>query len=846
MTRLGSWLRIALIDLRGDARRFIILLACLALGVGVIAAVSSVGAALQGAVNRDARAILGGDFEVRSNGHDITAEQRASIEALGQVVRVVDINARASAGGGSTLLSLRAVGPGYPLAGSVATDPADADIADALAVRDGAAGALVDPQVLVRLGVAIGDNIRIGNGDFAVRGSLLGLPDQAAQGFQLGLPALVSDSALTAAGLDQSGVLSRYSYKVVVPGGDAEPAIEALGRSYPDADWDVRLPKDATANLARFFDLFARFLTLVGLSSLLVGGVGVSNAVTAYISERQTSIATLRSLGATSARIMVHFLAQNMVLTLIGVLLGLALGAGTTLIALPILSDMLGIVLPPTIDVASLSAAGGFGLLIGFAFALLPLRGAQKLKPASLFRAADGAANNLSWRDLFNPRTSGPLVLALGAIAALAVFTTGEPRLVLWYGIGAVVAFILLRLAAWLLQAGLRLLPPFSNATLRQAIKAVHRPGAPAPVVVLSLGLGLALLLMITLLDQNLRSQIDGAVADDAPAFILLDVAKDQLPALDSFAAGTRAIDKLETIPMLRGTIETVAGKPARDIKNLPDDIAEVFQGDTTMSWARELPGASTIVDGAWWPDDYAGPPEVSLSDEFQAPLGLSVGDEITIGIAGRPITARIASFRDIDWREGGLSFRILFSPGVIEGAPQSYMGSISVADGTEASVETALSRSFPALTYLPVGDALARISSILSSLANAVALVGSLAVVSGVLVLAGAMTVGRRQREADAVVMKVLGATRRDVIVAFVTEYGLLGALAALMGAGLGTVGAWAILTFVLEIPFAISWGTIALVTVGAVLVSIGTGVLTTWSAMSVRPARQLRATAQ
>jgi putative ABC transport system permease protein len=833
---------VALIDLRGDVRRFAVLLACLALGVGVIAAVSSVGAALENAVNRDARTILGGDLEVRSNGHDVTPEQRSFIEGLGETVRVIDINVRANAGERSALLSLRAASQNYPLLGGVDFQAGGTDLSAELADTNGTPGVLLDAQALTRLGVAVGDSIEIGIEDFVVRGTLSALPDQAAQGFQLGLPAIVSDAALAGAGLDQASSLSRYSYKIITPDGDVAQAQERLLAAYPDADWDLRLPRDATANLARFFDLFSRFLTLVGLSSLLVGGVGVSNAVTAYVTERQTSIATLRSLGATSSRILVHFLSQIMLLTMAGVVLGITLGAATTLIALPILSDMLAIDLPPSVDPMSLLTAGAFGLLIGFAFALVPLRGAQKLKPASLFRASGAREHSMSWRDVLALRTSLPLALALGAIAGLAMVTTGEPRLVLWYAGGAIGAFFLLRFAAWLLQAALRALPPLNNATLRQAIRAVYRPGAPAPVVVLSLGLGLALLLMITLLDQSLRTQINGAVAEETPSFILLDVNREQLPEIEAFAAAQANIIEFDSIPMLRGTIETIGGRPADALGTLPDDISEMFKGDTSMSWAAELPEASVVTEGEWWPSDYSGPPLVSLSTELQEPLGLELGDEVTIAIAGRPITATIASFRDIDFRSNGLSFRILFSPGLIEGAPQTFMASIKASKGAEGEVETALSQSFPLITFLPVGDAIARISSILSSLANAVALVGSLAVVSGVLVLAGAMTVGRRQREADAVVMKVLGATRSDVIVAFVTEYGVLGGLAALMGAGLGTAGAWAILQFVLGIPFAPNWVTIAAVNIGAIVATIVTGVVTTWSAMSIRPARQLR----
>ncbi|MEQ8599822.1 MAG: FtsX-like permease family protein [Devosia sp.] len=841
MNRLLGWMRIAVIDLRGDMRRFVILLACLALGVGTIAAVSSVGAALQAAVARDARVILGGDIEVRQRGGDVSQAQRAAIAALGETARSIDLSARASANDQSLLLDLRAVSDNYPLLGEVEVDP-PAALGDMLAVADRLPGAVVDQGVLDRLGLAVGQGLRIGNAEFMVRGVLVSVPDQAAQGFQLGLPAIISDATLADAGLQQQGVLSRFGYKVLLGGTSAEATIAQLDQAFPDADWDLRQPEDAAENLRRFFDLFARFLTLVGLSSLLVGGVGVSNAVAAYIGERRSSIATLRSLGATSARIMVHFLTQVVLLSTGGVLLGLILGATTSLVALPILSGMLSLDLAPSVDARSLLLAAAFGMLIAVVFALLPLRGAQKLKPASLFRSSGGDNTRLGWRDLLAWRTAVPLLVMLAAIAGLALLTTGSAMLVFWYGVGAFVAFGLLRGAAWLLQAGLRRLPPLPEAKLRLAIRAIHRPGSAAPVVVLSLGLGLALLLMITLLDQSLRAQIDSAVAEDMPAFVLLDMPKSMLPEVEAFASADPDIEQLETIAMLRGTIESVNGTAVGDLGPLPDDIADMFQGDTALSWARAVPEGSSVVAGDWWPADYDGPPMISLSTELRDALGLAVGNSMRISIAGRPIDVTIANFRTIDWREGGLSFRLLFSPGVVEAAPQTLMGSIEVVDGAAAGVETRLGRAFPTLSFLPVGEALKQIEDILSSLANAVALVGSLAVLSGVLVLAGAMTVGRKQREADAVVMKVLGATSRNVIVSFLVEYGMLGLLAAAMGAGLGIAAAWAILTFVMDIAFAPNVLTIVLVVLGAVAVTIATGVLTTRSAMSVRPAKRLR----
>jgi putative ABC transport system permease protein len=845
MSRLGAWARVALIDLRGDVRRFTILLACLALGVGTIAAVASVGAALQAAINRDAGIVLGGDMEIRSFGTDATAAEQADFAALGNVARVVELNARGSVGDKSSFLNLRAVTSNYPPVGSVALqgEAKDAGVTDRLAARNGVYGAIVDPQVLERLGIKIGDKLHIGSAEFEARAALEALPDQATQGFQLGLPVLISVDALSGAGLDQAGALTRYRYKIALADKDFDTAKASLTRKYPNATWEIRSPKDATANLARFFDLFSRFLVLVGLSSLLVGGVGVSNAVSAYINERQSSIATLRSLGATSSRVMVHFLIQIMLLSLVGIAIGLALGAASTLVALPVLSGMLALDLPPGLDLSSLVMAAGFGVLIAFVFAFIPLRRAQKLQPASLFRAAGGNVHSgLGWRDIVHPRTLLPLAIGLAGIGGLAVLTTGEPFLVLWYAIGALTAFGLLRLAGWLLQFALRLVPPLPNATFRQALKAIHRPGSPAPVVILSLGLGLALLLMITLLDASLRSQIDGAVADKAPSFVLIDIRKDQLPALEKFAANEPQITDFQATAMLRGTIESIGDKKVSELGPMPDDIADMFRGDTPVSWAREMPEGSRLVEGKWWAPDYSGPPLVSLSTELQGPLGLKIGDPMEISVLGRPIAVTIANFRDIDWRDGGLNFRLLFSPGLIESAPQTFMGGLKVADGADAVIEHKLVNQFPALTFLPVGDALERISAILASLGNAVALVGSLAIISGGFVLAGALAVGRKQREADAMIMKVLGATRQDVITAFVVEYGLLGALSAILAAGLGIAGAWGILTYVLEIPFTFEPGIVATVTLGAMALTIVTGIMTTWSAMSIRPAHQLR----
>lgn len=845
ISRLSGWLRVAIIDLRGDVRRFAILIACLALGVGVVATIGSIGSALQAALDRDARLFLGGDLEARLGYRPADADELKLFHALGRVSAMVELSARATANGKAAFLSLRAVDAAYPLVGKVRLHPDDGrSLAGLLGPKAGAWGAVVEQRLLDRLGIPLGGQFAIGRARFTAIAVLDALPDQAARGLQLGAGVLISTGALKAADITGPGVLARYRYHIDLEGKDFEKARSAIEKAFPRAGWQVRAPRQATASFARFFDLFERFLILVGLSSLLVGGVGVSNAVTAYLTERQRSIATMRSLGATGARLFTHFLVQVLMLALIAIVVGLLLGGLTSLVVLPLLGGLLNLPLPPSLDTAPLSSAAGFGLIVAFAFAFLPLTRARRLRPAVLFRAAGaGLAETAPLRrDLLRPFVLLPLALALAALAGLAALTTHEPWLVGWYALGALGAFTILRLAAWGLQWLLRRLPPMPRMTLRHALGAIHRPGSAAPIAVLSLGLGLSLLLLIALVEANLRGQLEGEVTRDAPSFVLLNMQPGQYDRLKSLAGTDKRLAAVEAAPMLRGTITAIKGTPVEKLDKLPRAGAMLLRGDQSITWSKTLPPHETVVAGKWWPQDYAGKPLVSLDRDYRAPLGLAIGDSMDISISGRPIAVTIASFRDIDVSRPGLSFPIIFSPGLIEGAPATLIGTIRAAPGASAAVEHTLAERFPDLIFIPVGDVLERIAGLFSNLANAVSIVGGIAVLTGVLVLAGALAAGQDQRRAEAVAMKVLGMTRRGVVAAFVVEYGLLGLLSALIAAGLGSAAAWAVVTRILNLPYHLDPVLVVGVLAGATLVTIITGLAVTWATLSTRPARYLR----
>lgn len=847
MSRLLDWMRVGLVDLRGDLRRFGILIACLALGTGAIAAVGSVGASLKFAVERDATLLMGGDIEASRPDRDATPEELAFLETLGTVTHVVDSNARAAVGEESAFADLLAVADNYPLLGNVAATelrPGEKPAA-LLAEEDGVYGAIVDIVLLDRLGIALGDSFEIGGINLQARGILTSLPDGAVRGFHLGLTTVVSTEALSKMGdlrPPMPGLLTQHRYKIVLDNRDYQQAATAIETAFNhDENWKVRSPRDAAGNLARHYDLFARFLLIIGLSSLLVGGVGVSNGVTAYIGERQRSIATLRSLGATGARIMVHFLTQIGVLTGIGVAIGVTLGALSSLLALPILGQALGVNLPPILEPVPLATAAGFGVLAGFAFSYLPLVRAQKVKPTTLFRSLGSTMPTAALSEMLQPLVLLPLVLAIAGMIGLAIFTTGDPMLVAYYGVGVVLAFLLLRFAGWLLQRLIRLVPPQPFSPLRYALRNIHRPGSSAPVVIMSLGLGLAMLLVIALLNANLHSQLLGAVSRDAPTFVATDLFDDEVTTLEGMVGTVPEMVDFKSSPMLRGAVTAVNGTDARAIKNPPGEAAFLLSGDIPLTWLSDLPAGTTVVDGEWWPADYSGPPLISLRTTMKEELGVKVGDTITFDLFGEPFEATIANFRDYQW-QNGINFMVTFSPGAVEQFATDYLGTIKASPGNEKALQRILVKAFPEINLIPIGDALNQAVDILAQLGTAVSIVGSLAVINGILVLAGTMAAGRKQREADAIVYKVLGATRTDVVAIFAIEYSLLGAFAAAIATLVGLVGAWFITQKALEVGFEIDPGLIGSVIVGAIVLTVATGAATTWRALSARPARFLR----
>jgi putative ABC transport system permease protein len=838
MNGLPLAFRFARRELRHGLRGFGIFLACLTLGVAAIAGVGSLAAAVDAGLKTDARVVLGGDAEFHLINREATPEQRAAISHGGAVSETAQMRAMARTPDGDrrSLIELKAVDGAYPLYGAVTLDPAQA-LPQALGEVDGHWGAVVDPALLARLGVKLGDTIRVGDGDFVIRAALTREPDLGGNMLIFGPRVMVTMAGLDATGLLQPGALVSHSYRLRAgPGIELAPFVAGVVAAFPDAGWRVRDFRNATPSVEQFVDRVTMFLTLVGLTALLVGGVGIGNAVRGYLAGKTATIATLKCLGAPAGLIARVYLVQIMALALAGIVLGLVIGA----VAPPLIAPFIAAELPAEAQIGlypvPLAVAAGFGVLVTLGFSLWPLGRAREISAASLFR------------DLVAPELRRPPWLYLAAIAAsgialagLAIGVSPERMIALWFVLGAAATLLAFQLAALLVMAAARRIRGIRRPGLRLALANLHRPGAPTGSIVLSLGIGLTVLVAIALIQGNLVREVREALPQAAPSYFFLDIQPNQVGDFDRLMKTTPGVTGFDRVPSLRGRIMAVNGVPIEQVKVAPG-ARWATASERGLTYAANPPRGSRVVAGEWWPADYSGPPLISFDADLARGMGLAVGDTLTVNLLGRYVTARIANLRSIDWTSLGINFAIIFAPGTLEGAPQTHIATARTTPEAEDAVERAVTDRFPNVSAIRVKDALDAIARILEQIGVAVRITAAITLVAGTLVLAGAVAAGHRRRVYDAVVLKVLGATRGDIGGVFLLEYGLLGLITAAIAGAIGSIAAYFLLTEVMHASWLFMPAAVLGTTVVAVLLTLVVGFAGTWRALGVKPAPLLR----
>ena len=835
----AAW-RLARRELRGGIKGFRIFIACIVLGVAAIAGVGSLAEAFRAGLEENARALLGADVEIRVAAHGASDDQFAWLRDNSETlitVRELRAMAYATTSDDRTLVELKGIDPAYPLYGAIALSP-DLPLAKALESRTGLAGAVVERTLLTRIGITVGDTVRVGDTQIEIRATLAREPDRVAGAFTLGPRLMVTNETFDATGLVRLGSMLRHKYRVRLAAGETvRPWVDRLSSAFPEAAWRIYDLDDAQPSVKRFVNRLGIFLTLVGLTALVIGGVGIANAVASYLSGKTETIATLKCLGATSDVIFRTYFLEVGVLAFMGVAVGLVLGGGTPVLVAWVAVDALPVPPVASLYTGPLIVAAAFGVLTTVIFTLWPLARARDIPAAGLFR------------DIVSPIRGLPQMryvlgtgLALAALVGLALLTTEYLFFARWFVAGAAVALAAFWVTAKLIVVGAARLKRPKSPILRLALANLTRPGAPTAGIVMSIGAGLSVLITVALLDMNLSRQIAERIPERAPTFFFIDIQSDQVAPFEQIVAGTQGAELLQRMPNLRGRLALIDGTPVEEARYDPG-ASWFVNGERGLTYAATPPEGFEIVAGTWWPADYSGPPVISLDAHIAEELGIGIGDTLTFNVLGRRITAEIRSLRTIDWGRIRVDFATIFAPGALEGAPQTHVAAVGVTPEMEDRLHRAVTDRFANISAVRIRDVLETITDMFSRIASAVRASASVTVVAGLLVLAGAVAAGYRRRVYDAVILKVLGATRSDITGAFVIEYTILGSITALLAAVVGTIASYAVMYFVMEGDWVFDPIAVTVTATAGIAVTVLLGFAGTWKALGENVMSVLRA---
>jgi putative ABC transport system permease protein len=846
------WARLIARETRGSRTRLAFFTLCLGIGVAAVVAVAALSSSLDRAIRGEARQLLAADLAV-SGRRPAPPEILAAIDAVRgarrtETVEMVTIVAAPSLEPGqpgrSLLAELKVVGAGYPFYGTLELEPQQP-----LATLLDGQTTLVGADLLARLGLRVGDELRIGGQGFRIAGVVVREPDRIGDAFASGPRVLLAPEGLARTSL--VGVGSRvYHRQLVRLPDDAPPeALTALGTRLSELlpkDDRLRIEtyRDAQPNLRRGLDRVDRFLGLVALLSLLIGGVGVAQTVRAWLAGRLDAIAVMRCLGMRPREVLWLYVGQTAFFALVASLLGAAGGLALQR-AIPML---LGDLVPARLITVWQPAAVAKGLLLGIGvsvlFSLPPLVAARRVPPIRVFRRSAEPLPANRWLRL------GLGTILVGGLFVLASFQARSPALGGLFTLGVVAALALLAGAAALLVRVLARAPRRAAAegrlrlspALRHALATLTQPGGGTLPAAAALGLGLLVVTALALVERHLVRELSADLPTDAPTAFMVDIQPPQWPGVEQLLQGAGAT-RIDSVPVVMARIAEIDGVPVEQLKDGAEkgsDRRWALTREQRLTYGATLPADNQIIEGTLWSDPDR--PEVTVEQEFARELGLELGSNVRFDIQGVPIELAVTSIRTVDWRTFGINFFLVVEPGVLEEAPQMRIAAARLPPGGEQRVQDALAADYANVTLLQIRDILDRLRRILERLAVGVRALGSFTVLAGVAILAGAVAANAARRGREVALLKTLGMTRRGVVTAFATEQALVGAVAGVIGVAGGGLLAWGVVTEGMELRWQLMPGLLSVLFVGGILLAMLGGLSASTRALARRPIEVLR----
>jgi len=815
-------------EIRSSWRRLLFFFLCIALGVGSVVALRSLIQNLTRAVGTDARALMTADLEISST-NDFTPTEVSKIEEVIGDTDIVEARNEAittssmaspvdTANQNVKLVELKGIEPPFPLVGNF-------ELADGKAFDFGMLdnnGAVVAKVLLEDLNVKIGDKMRIGEGEFEIRGSFDEEPG-GSSGFRLGARVFISKTAFEEAGITRNA--SRVRRRILYRTSDnPTDLVRQLRESLKGTTVTVQSYRETQENLGEQFSRTENYLSLTGLLILVLGGVGVWNVARAFVEQKLKSVAVLKCLGAGGTRIITVYLLQILTLGLVGSLFGVVLAqAAMWFVRWRFVED-----LPEKMTYGVNFSTAAQGVLLGVAvsllFSVLPLLQVRNIKPKLLLRDENYASirrlDPTKW--LFG-------AASLAGLLGLAVWQAGSLKVGAFFLAGLGLTSAVLYLSAVVLTSVLRRIKSLGSFPLRQAVNSLHRPGNQTRVILLAVGLGAFVVLAVQSLQTNLVREFDFTRNQQLPSLFFIDIQKSQIEDLTRIVE-ERIGEEAETTPTVRARIAFVNGQPfdfqQREVRQQQGQIGREF----AVTYRGELDENESVIDGEWWREnEYSENPEVSVEEEMAGRLKVSVGDSITFDISGRKITVQVANIRKLDLRNTRTAFVFVFRPGILETAPQTYAATVLTRiPATERQrLQREILNMFPNVQIFDVADIVSAIQRLVSNFVLAVSFVGSFVILSGILILIGSIALTKSQRIYENAVLKTLGAKRPTLAGILFAEYGLLGILAGIIGSGFAVLLSFGVSRYILEIDWQFDpFLTISGILITALLVMIVGGI--------------------
>lgn len=841
MTSIGKLkfpILMAIRELRSGVSGFRIFLACLILGVGTISAIGTVKSGIEIAISEKGSELLGGNAEAEFTYRLANTEELKWLETISQNISgIIEFRSMANfvEGGANerALTQVKAVDNEYPLIGNV-------QLASGKSFKDvfrQPKSAVMESDLASRLGINIGETFSLGLTKFVLRDIIQSSPDDAGTNFGLGPRTIIKSEDLLDSGLIAPGTLFTAKYRLLIEPFENLDELRALAKiKFENNGMRWRDARNGAPGISEFVSRLSAFFIMVGLAGLVVGGVGIGSAVKSYLNRKISTIAVMRSLGATNFQIFMTYFVQLAIISFIGITIGLVIGASVPHLCAPLLKVLIPIPISIVFSIKPIAEAAIYGTIIATLFTLWPLSRCENIKAAALFREM-----NLI-KDGF-PRLKYlvlSFILVLILLIISAVFNQ-NPELTSWFALGFTVALVTLFLSARILMYCIKKFGRIINGhpSTRWALAAMGGTQEGTNNSLIAIGLGLTVLAIIGQVDGNLRTSINNNLPEVAPSYFVIDIQKSQIEEVRDILNSNKGVISFDEAPMLRGIITKINNKQASEVAG----DHWVIRGDRGITYFEELPKRFNLTKGQLWPKDYSGATQISFAAEQAEELGIGIGDSVTVNIMGREITGEITSLRNVDFSSAGIGFVIAMNPSALKTAPHSFIMTIYVSTEAETAVFNNLSSRFSNITLIKVRNVIERVSNLLSSIATASSYGALTTLAMGFLVLLGSAASGQSARSYDAAILKTLGATRKDLIISYIIRFSLVGATAGLVAIFFAVGGAWCITSLVLELPFKIIWDTALMIIIGGLIANLVAGLYFATQALKVKPANFLRA---